>query len=118
MNNLYIKYPYIINIYETSKDHYWSLLNLDCANANHLLKSDSSTALCKNQNGFSKFLMDLDTRGYIKNDIQDGVVLSPERYPSKYPCVVQVWEHFEGSMLYIAIKYITEQEMNKIIKEI
>jgi len=89
-------------------DEYWDLRSFDYCHTNPTIENEKKgyyTAICYNQNGFKKFLMDLDTKGYLLANTQEAVCYSEERYPSSYPCTVQIWHHFEGSMVYVDIKY-------------
>jgi len=71
--------------------------------------NDFSTALVYNQNQFKRFCretLETDSRYDLTEISNPRYMWWTERYPFKYPCKVQFWSHFEGSMLYLAIEYI------------
>lgn len=96
MNRKYIYYNIMTNVDEKYNDIYWQLSSLE---------SGLYTAICYNQNGFKSFIKDLDPNEYLLDNIQMEMCFSPERFPKMYPCVVQIWSHFEGSMIYVDCNY-------------
>lgn len=95
-NRKYIEHLVLTNLVHKYNDIYWQLERLE----NNLY-----TSICYNQNGFKQFIKDLDKEGYLLAEIQEERCFSDTRFPKKYPCIVQIWVHFEGSMVYVDVSY-------------
>jgi hypothetical protein len=100
MNNIILldDYPVIVNPNDLFRNIYWQLNGVSNVNSNNKHK-ESYTTLCLKQKDFKKFVKLTDY------DVGRDVCFSEERYPHKYPCLIQLWDRFEGSMIYIAINY-------------
>ena len=103
-------YPLIVDPNSLFNDCYWQMEGAPNVNSNNKWK-ESYTALCLKQKDFKKFVRLTDY------DVDWDVCFSEERYPHKYPCLVQLWTHFEGSMIYTAIEYNIPSELQKHLKE-
>lgn len=91
-------------------DQYWGIQEVYLMDNNNDEKA-YETALCLSQKGYKKFVK------ACKFDINFQHCWSVERYPSKYPCIVQLWKHFEGGMIYIYINYNIPEKYHKHLKE-
>jgi len=91
--------------YPDKEDIYWGI---------QYCENGTNTAILFNQNGYNKFLKLLDKDGFLLADIQNNQCWSKEKYPSKYPCAIQIHHHFEGSMTYVDIKYKYELYVSEI----
>lgn len=101
----YSKVPKALNI-----DPYWGIQEVYLIDDNDNKKTYEA-ALCLNQKGFKKFVK------ACRFNINFQHCWSDERYPSKYPCIVQLWKHFEGGMIYVDINYIVPEKYHKYLKE-
>jgi hypothetical protein len=96
LNRKYIEHTVLTNLVHKYNDIYWQLKRLE----NNLY-----TSICYNQNGFKQFIKDLDKDCYLLANIQEENCFSETRFPKNYPCIVQIWRHFEGSMVYVDVSY-------------
>jgi hypothetical protein len=96
LNRKYIEHTVLTNLVHKYNDIYWQLKSLE----NNLY-----TSICYNQNGFKQFIKDLDKDCYLLANIQEENCFSETRFPKNYPCIVQIWRHFEGSMVYVDVIY-------------
>jgi hypothetical protein len=83
-------------------NQYWRLLSAVP------FSEEFNTALCKKQSHFKKWLKLLDPEGHILEDIKTRVCFSKSRFPTFYPCKVQVWHHMEGNIFYVDFKELTK----------
>lgn len=87
-------------------DIYWGMCDVE---------DKYNTAICLNQNGFKQFLSAIDNgNGLVLSDVQNNRSWSGKSYPEKYPCAVQLFSHFEGSMTYLNVKYEYEIYVTEI----
>lgn len=111
-NLIYLdNYPEIVDVNIEFDDMYWQMLCAPNPSSENKYK-ESDTVLCLSQKHFKKFIKLADY------DVNWDRCDSKERFPSKYPCIVQLYRHFEGGMIYTSIKYnIREYIKEKYIKE-
>lgn len=86
-------------------DPYWQIIST---------KDEQEIAIVYNQNQFKKFCrktLCTDNRYNLDEISNPKYMWWSERFPISYPCKVQFWSHFEGSMLFLAIEYINKEQI-------